>query len=83
MEQKIRRDRNMGANLRRLRDQHGISQEKLCVELQRLGCDIARSASSLHSGRYTSVLMMSFLSAWMNEDRRSVALLRSIYVVFG
>jgi len=44
MEQKIRRDRNMGANLRRLRDQHGISQEKLCVELQRLGCDIARSA---------------------------------------
>lgn len=44
MEQKIRRDRNMGANLRRLRDQYGISQEKLCVELQRLGCDIARSA---------------------------------------
>ena len=44
MEQKIRRDRNMGANLRRLRDQYGISQEKLCVELQRRGCDIARSA---------------------------------------
>ena len=44
MEQKIRRDRNMGANLRRLRDQQGISQEKLCVELQRMGCDIARSA---------------------------------------
>lgn len=43
MEQKIRRDRNMGANLRRLRDQYGISQEKLCIELQRLGCDIARS----------------------------------------
>ena len=33
----------MGANLRRLRDQYGISQEKLCVELQRRGCDIARS----------------------------------------
>lgn len=44
MEQKIRRDRNMGANLRRLRDQYGISQEKLCVELQCRGCDIARSA---------------------------------------
>ena len=44
MAQKIRRDRNMGANLRRLRDQYGISQEKLCVELQRRGCDIARSA---------------------------------------
>lgn len=43
MEQKIRRDRNMGDNLRRLRDDKGISQEKLCAELQCRGCDIARS----------------------------------------
>ncbi len=43
MEQKIRRDRNMGDNLRRLRDAYGISQEKLCVELQRCGCDIGRT----------------------------------------
>ena len=43
MEQKIRRDRNMGDNLRRLRDDKGISQDKLCAELQRRGCDIARS----------------------------------------
>ena len=43
MEQKIRRDRNMGDNLRRLRDKSGLSQEKLCVELQRRSCDIARS----------------------------------------
>ena len=43
MEQKIRRDRNMGDNLKRLRmDQH-ISQEKLCAELQRRGCDIGRT----------------------------------------
>ena len=33
----------MGDNLRRLRDQAGISQEKLCAELQRRGCDIGRS----------------------------------------
>lgn len=43
MEQKIRRDLNMGANLRVLRDQFGLSQEKLCVELQRRGCDIGRT----------------------------------------
>ena len=43
MEQKIRRDRNMGDNLRKLRLDHDISQEKLCAELQRRGCDIARS----------------------------------------
>lgn len=43
MEQKLRRDRNMGANLRKLRKQHGFSQEKLCAELQRRSCDIGRS----------------------------------------
>ena len=43
MEQKIRRDRNMGDNLRKLRQEHDISQEKLCAELQRRGCDIGRS----------------------------------------
>ena len=43
MEKKIRRDLFMGANLRRLRDQAEISQEKLCAELQRRGCDIGRT----------------------------------------
>lgn len=43
MEQKIRRDLHMGANLRRLRDSADISQEKLCAELQRRGCDIGRT----------------------------------------
>jgi len=43
MEQKIRRDRNMGSNLRRLRKARHISQEKLCAELQRRSCDIGRS----------------------------------------
>lgn len=43
MEQKIRRDRNMGDNLRRLRTEARLSQEKLCAELQRRGCDIGRT----------------------------------------
>lgn len=43
MEQKIRRDRNMGDNLRCLRNDAGLSQEKLCAELQRRGCDIGRT----------------------------------------
>ena len=43
MEQKIRRDLYLGSNLRRLRDEAGLSQEKLCAELQRRGCDIGRS----------------------------------------
>lgn len=43
MEQKLRRDRNIGSNLKRLREKHDISQEKLCVLLQRRGCDIGRS----------------------------------------
>lgn len=43
MEQKLRRDRCMGDNLRKLRYKYDISQEKLCAELQCRGCDIGRS----------------------------------------
>lgn len=43
MEQKLRRDRCMGDNLRKLRNESGLSQEKLCAELQRRSCDIGRS----------------------------------------
>lgn len=43
MEQKLRRDRHMGANLRALRKTAKLSQEKLCAELQRRGCDIGRT----------------------------------------
>lgn len=43
MEQKNRCDRNMGDNLRKLRSDAGLSQEKLCAELQRRGCDIGRT----------------------------------------
>ncbi len=43
MEQKIRRDRNIGQNLGKLRIKNKYSQEKLCAELQRRGCDIAES----------------------------------------
>ena len=43
MEQKLRRDRWMGQNLRSLRLKACFSQEKLCAELQRRGCDIGRT----------------------------------------
>lgn len=39
----MRRDRNMGNNLKRIRLERRISQEKLCAELQRRGCDIGRT----------------------------------------
>lgn len=42
-EQKLRRDRNMGSNLRRLREEHNLSQEKLCALLQQNGTDIGRT----------------------------------------
>ena len=43
MEQKLRRDKFMGENLKRLRVKYGISQEKLCTKLQRRSCDIGRT----------------------------------------
>ncbi len=42
-EQKLRQDCSMGDNLRRLRKEQNLSQEKLCAQLQRLGCDIGRT----------------------------------------
>ena len=44
MEQKLRCDRCIGDNLRKLRKKHCISQEKLCEKLQLRGCDIGRSS---------------------------------------
>lgn len=43
MAQKLKHDRDMGDNLRKLRMGMGLSQEKLCAELQRRSCDIGRS----------------------------------------
>jgi len=50
MEQKIRCDRFMGANLKKLRMESGLSQEKLCAELQRRGCDIGRTTYAKYEG---------------------------------
>lgn len=57
MEQKLRRDRNMGDNLRRLRIESGLSQEKLCAELQRRGCDIARSCYAKYEAGELNIRM--------------------------
>lgn len=43
LEQKLRRDKNMGAILKKMRMDKGLSQEKLCAALQRNGCDIGRT----------------------------------------
>lgn len=43
MDQKIRCDCNIGNNLKKMRLEHKISQEKLCAKLQCLGCDIGRT----------------------------------------
>lgn len=40
MEQKLKCDVYIGKNLRRLREKFGLSQEKLCAELQCRNCDI-------------------------------------------
>lgn len=61
MEQKLKQDWKLGDNLRRLRTDHGYSQEKLCTQLQLLNCDIGRSTySKYESGELnirTSVLV--------------------------
>ncbi len=55
MEQKLKRDRFIGDNLKKIRKEHHISQEKLCAELQRRGCDIGRSAYSQYENGQLNV----------------------------
>lgn len=57
MEQKLRCDRNMGQNLRRLREQHILSQEKPCVELQGKGCDIGRTTYAKYENGELNIRM--------------------------
>ena len=51
MEQKLRRDCNMGENLKKLRKMNGYSQEKLCAELQRRSCDMGRTTYEKYEAR--------------------------------
>lgn len=50
MEQKLRVDKSLGENLKRLRIENGFSQEKLCAELQRRSCDIGRTTYAKYEG---------------------------------
>ena len=50
MTQKVRQDINIGKNLRELREQHSLSQEKLCIALQRINCDIGRNTYQKYEG---------------------------------
>ncbi|MBR2315087.1 MAG: helix-turn-helix transcriptional regulator [Clostridia bacterium] len=50
MEQKLRVDKGLGENLKRLRIENGFSQEKLCAELQRRSCDIGRTTYAKYEG---------------------------------
>lgn len=69
----------MRDNLRRLRDISGLSQEKLCAELQRRGCDIGRTTYAKYEAgelnikasvivtlkRYITVLMTISFWDWI------------------
>ena len=75
MEQKLKCDVYIGKNLRRLREKFGLSQEKLCAELQCRNCDIGRSTYAKYENgelnirisvlmelkKSITVLMMNFL----------------------
>ena len=54
MEEKIKQDISIGANLRRLRNEAGFSQENLAARLQILGLPISREIiSQMELGRYS------------------------------
>ncbi len=54
LEEKIRQNPNVSGNLRRLRDAHGFSQEKVCAALQLRGCDIGRTTYARYESGFAS-----------------------------
>ena len=74
----------MGDNLRRLRGMHGLSQEKLCVQFQRMGCDIGRTTYAKYEAgelnirtsvlialnRFMTVPMTTSFWGWMSYRKR-------------
>jgi len=61
MEQKLKCDVYIGKNLRRLREKFGLSQEKLCAELQCRNCDIGRSTyAKYESGELKKIYNCSY-----------------------
>ena len=46
MEQKIKQDKDIGSNIRRLRYQKKLTQDQLAGKMQLLGCDTTRSSIS-------------------------------------
>lgn len=62
MEQKIKQDYCIGANLRRLRRQAGLTQEQVAARLQTQGIDMSRDFyAHIESGAYN--IRVSELSA--------------------
>ena len=54
MSKKLKQDISIGANLRRLRKQSGLSQEKVAAKLQLVGIDISREViSQMELGNYS------------------------------
>ena len=54
MSNKLKQDLSIGANLRRLRKQSGLSQEKVAAKLQLVGIDISREIiSQMELGNYS------------------------------
>ena len=54
MSKKLKQDISIGANLRRLRKQSGLSQEKVATKLQLVGIDISREIiSQMELGNYS------------------------------
>lgn len=52
MEQKIRQDISIGANLRDLRKKTGLTQEQTVARMQLMGCQITRSSyAKIETGR--------------------------------
>ncbi|NCC69252.1 MAG: XRE family transcriptional regulator [Clostridia bacterium] len=65
MEQNIKADKNIGANIRKWRNAKGMTQEQLSAQIQVQGCDLSRGTlAKIEAGiRHISVEELNAIKA--------------------
>ena len=74
MNQGIRSDSTIGNNIRRFRNEAGLTQDQLAAQMQTLGCDITRGTlAKIESGiRHISVLELKAIREVLHKSSSDI-----------
>lgn len=74
MNQGIRSDSTIGNNIRRFRNEAGLTQDQLAAQMQTLGCDITRGTlAKIEAGiRHISVLELKAIREVLHKSSSDI-----------